>query len=124
MGYRVRKISFEEAKTQAGQYSYMLAHMMSEVLFGKTSLDTFRWEELLDARFFSTDEELHVFKCEKEWRAVIVTDDAEQEDVLTLTYAVAGKYRGAGKELSVRQYLAADEDGQPYVELTRLCGIA
>ncbi|MCD8109614.1 MAG: hypothetical protein LUE14_05885 [Clostridiales bacterium] len=124
-GYKTENICLEEAKEKAGHYPYLLAHMMSEVLFGKNAVDNLVWEELLDARFFSENEELHIFRCEGEWMAVVATDtdDGNPDDILTLTYPVAGKFRGAGRELAVRQYLSADEDGQMIVNLTRLCGI-
>ncbi|MCD7885381.1 MAG: hypothetical protein LUI87_17015 [Lachnospiraceae bacterium] len=171
-GYRKSELSFEDAKTRLTGYPCALVYQMSEVSFGKTEDITINWDELLEARFFSESGELHLFRCEKEWKAVEIedaeladtadtgdiigagdiageiigdtpkrtpgetmnesggSDDKAEENyekvtaVLLKNYQLAPKYRACGGELVVKEYLSEDEDGQVFVQLTRLCGIA
>ncbi|MCD7826427.1 MAG: hypothetical protein LUH14_10795 [Clostridiaceae bacterium] len=125
--YKKSEISFETAKERTAGYPFALVYMMSEIQFGKKEDIEVNWDEVLEARFFSEREELHLFLCEKERKAVIVedaVDETNSTEVLTKNYRLSPKFQGEGRELAVREYLSEDEDGQMYVELTRLCGIA
>ncbi len=115
------------------KYDYVILNMMSSLKLmpvsavlktdadGKAVQLSFKPEELLDARFFSKDAELHVFRnSEDELAAVLVSDEflSDEYKVCDVRYVTQQR-----KKLVVREYLKADEDGQMYVALTRAAGI-
>ncbi len=122
MGYDIKEIAIEDVDKRTGQYSYALMHMMSSVYFGKASDITINWEELLEARFFSENKEMHIFKCGNQWKAVELSD-TEDSEVIVKNYEIAAQYKNIGRQIRVKEYLAEDEDGQVYVKYTRLCGV-
>ncbi len=122
MSYLTEKLLPEQAKAMTGDYPYVLAHMMSEVVFGHTDEVMINEKELLEARFFSPESELHIFRRDKEWMAVRITD-GDDGDWMTRGYLLEKRYANLGNTLVIKDYLAADEDGQIYVTLSRLCDI-
>ena len=104
-------------------YAYGLLYELSEVnVVDWVKGNEINFDQLLEARLFSEEKELHIFENEGEWQAVEVTETPEaeylQEDV-----ALSKKFQTQGKKLSVKKYLDYDEDGQAYVVLTHLCGM-
>ena len=55
--------------------------------------------------------------------AVEVVDDGAEDAVCDKKFQLDKRFSSEGKLLCVREYLAYDEDGQVFVELTRLKGI-
>ena len=115
------------------KYEYVILNMMSclklmpvsDVLKmdadGNVVQLSFNPEELLDARFFSKDAELHVFRnSEDELAAVMISDEFLDTNYETCDVRYVTQQK---KKLVVREYLKADEDGQMYVALTRAAGI-
>lgn len=95
-------------------YAYITR--LSEVTVGKTP-DSFTTEELLDAHFFGPDREVRIWHDGDGFRAVSL-EDGEQEDHLDLTRSI--RRSCFGRRLTMRRYLAFDEDGQAYICGTRL----
>lgn len=86
-----------------------------------TSRLSFYPDELLEARFFSEDAELHIFRdSEDELKAVLIRDEFLSDEYETCDVRYQTQ---EGKTLIVREYLKADEDGQMCVVLTRAVGI-
>lgn len=126
MAYSVTNVNnIQDAYKSVKEYEYALVYMMSEIKLCETSkiTDDFMWEECLEARFFSKEKELHVFDGEDGKKAVIILEtDAENRQIKK--YELNDKIAPCGKKkLLVTEYLAYDEDGQAYVELTRLSGL-
>lgn len=129
MGYRVKEISLEEAKKKAEQYPYGLVYLFDKILLGKMEIIKERicWENCIEARFFSKQEELHIFDYNGEERAVCVEDTEEIEQYqisFERSYPLSETF---GKQIfhtfQVKEYLGCDEDGQVRVLLTRLVGL-
>lgn len=75
-------------------------------------------ENLLEARIFSERKELHLFHYEDGIRAVETeiepSDEYREEKQLLIP-----RY---GKNVTLRNYIAYEEDGQAYIARTVLCG--
>lgn len=101
-------ISVEQALEQAQTLKFVMITELSRVVIGKTPMDI-NWDELIEARFFDHDTEIRIFRENSELRArsVILQDDMPY---IEKQYK---KLQGnLGSEISVREYLTFDEDGQ------------
>ncbi len=78
--------------------------------------------QLIEARLFSADKELHIFQNEEGWQAVLV-EETGQAEYLDEWRPISREFQSAGKQLGVRRYLSYDEDGQAYAALTRLYAV-
>ena len=132
MKYQLQCWDAEEAKGKINDYPYALVYELSTVYFGETKdMGDLDWDECTDARFFSESEELHFFLKDDQWRVVQVTDQATGTganggtgaDHIDYIYRLTGLFSGVGHSVKVRKYLSEDDDGQKFVELTRLAGI-
>lgn len=100
--------SIEQALKQAEKLQFVMVTELSRVVIGKTPIDI-NWDELIEARFFDHDTEIRIFRENSELRArsVILQDDMPY---IEKQYK---KLQGnLGSEISVREYLTFDEDGQ------------
>lgn len=95
-------------------YAYITR--LSEVTVGRTP-DICTTEELLEARFFGPSQEIRIWNDGDGFRAVSLEDEG-QDDYLDLTRPI--RRSCFGRKLTLRRYLAFDEDGQAYVCDTRL----
>ena len=117
------KLEFEAAREQIDSFAYGLLYLTGGIqLAAKPQDDQIDWEECYEARFFSTNKELHLFENNGERKAILVEDEAK-DAVTVRSYKLSSKYRSVGKTVQVKKYLSFDEDGQAYVALTRLCGV-
>ena len=120
MAYQVTELELSKALERRKNYEYALVYRLSEVILCRMErLEDFDLKECTEARFFSTDKELHLFETEEGMCAVEVTDDGTEDCVLK-EYKLAPKFERVGKRLVVQEYLDYDEDGQAVVALTRL----
>ena len=100
--------SIEQALQQAEKLQFVMVTELSRVVIGKMPMDI-NWDELIEARFFDHDTEIRIFRENGELRArsVILEDDMPY---IEKQYK---KLQGnLGSEISVREYLTFDEDGQ------------
>lgn len=119
----MKVINIEEAKNLLQNYEYTYLQMMSEHILDRVSaVSSIEWDELIEAYFFNSDSQIHIFREDDEFIAVL-TDDMEDCHTFDRKYSLAGKYQNQGKCVIIREYLKADEDGQSYVAATRLLGI-
>lgn len=115
------------------KYDYAILNMMSSLSLmpvsdlleidesGNAVRISFKPDELLEARFFSADAELHVFRNDDdELAAVLINDEFLSNEYETCDVCYQAQ---KVKTLVVREYLKADEDGQMCVVLTRAAGI-
>lgn len=119
-----KDIALEEVYKSIKDYKYALIYMISEIKLCKTEdlKEDLNWDECLEARFFSSDKELHIFEIDGERKAVKVSDTAEDE-IFEKKYLLSDKFSVLGKTICVKEYLNYDKDGQVFVELTRLNSI-
>ena len=120
MAYQIEHITIKEAENSIRMYTYALLYKLSEIILCKTEeLQENSLQEYTEARFFSKEKELHIFETEDGKRAVVVSDENE-EDCILKKYEIAQKFSKVGKTLVVQEYLEYDEDGQAFIALTRL----
>ena len=113
---RAETMAPQEALARGRELPYALVRSLSAVTLGPTPQEI-RADELLEARFFSREEEIRVFRQDGELRAAALRD-ADGERAVDRTYRVANP--ALGTEITVRTYLDFDEDGQAYARAARL----
>lgn len=111
-------LELQEVKESAERYDHIIAHMISDLKYGPAADVQIQWDELVELRAFNETEEMHVFGQEsdssEELRAVRIFEEKGGGDYLVRSYRMRN-----GKILKVKEYLAADEDGQAVVVYTR-----
>lgn len=124
MGYSMTKLTEDVIKNTAKEYEYALLYKISEKILDRTdNLDVDDLDEVIEGRFFSEEGELHVFREENVLRGVLIRD-SDQKDTLIEKYDIEKQFRSFGRKVLVKKYLNYDEDdGQAYVEVSRLAGI-
>lgn len=122
-GYLINTINPDEAKTLISTLKFALVYENSKLLFGDINVATsINWNEVQEARFFNDTQEIHFFLKNGKMNAIDIKDNGTSDQV-TMQYCLANRYSQIGTKLLVREYYAYDEDGQAYVEKTRLAGI-
>ncbi len=127
----IERKDFEDAKTLIGGHEALVYDLSEVRLLGEAPEDI-NWNTCVEARFFNEQEEIHFFRIEDEWKAVIVSDNKKPtvqigEDIFEvstndISYQV-DRGRFSFDQVHVREYLYPDEDGQMSVGLTRLTGV-
>lgn len=113
-------LSVKEALEIGKAMPYAMFTHLSKVTLGKTptvvSLD-----ELIEARFFGGNGEIHIFTENGEQKAVHITDDENDSrfSPIDREYTLLSNF---GKKLTVRQYIDFDNEGQAYIKAVRLLG--
>lgn len=115
---KYEKLSAQEALTAGLQLPYAMIRSLSQVTLGRMPSQVTE-DELLEARFFNSEQEIRVFCGENGLQAVRLS--AEPVDrALEETYEIENKQFGGS--LTVARVLDWDGDGQAYVTATRLSG--
>ena len=123
MSFVCKTVDAQEAIRDYRRFPYALLYMISERILARTEdLAGIRWEECLEARFFSEKEELHLFDDGEGMRAVLCeeTDTQNQADT---EYELQKAFIPGMRRLTVREYFSYDDDGQLRVAKTRLAGL-
>lgn len=115
----VERLEVSQALDRGKALPYALIRSLSRVTLGPTPKDI-DLPELIEARFFSSDEEVRIFQGETGLQAACVWEGSG-DTVIEHTDKLANKAL-FGRSMTVRQHLSFDEDGQAYVALTRLAG--
>ena len=118
---------FEEEvviEEKATEYTYALLYYMSEVklISWKEQREKIDFSQLLEARFFQKEKELHYFQEEEKAVAVEVREK-ENAEFIEENIILGKNFTDAGNYLKVRKYIDYDEDGQAHVALTRLVDV-
>ena len=100
--------SIEQALQQAEKLQFVMVTELSRGVIGKMPMDI-NWDELIEARFFDHDTEIRIFRENGELRARSVI---LQDDMLYIEKHYKELQGNLGSEISVREYLTFDEDGQ------------
>ena len=106
----------QEALERGKQMPFALVRSLSAVSLGPSPAEVDE-EDLLEARFFSAEEEIRVFRRDGTLQAAVRRETGE-ERFSDRTYAVSGP--GLGAQITVRSYMDFDEDGQAYWRGLRL----
>lgn len=113
----MRKIlTKEQALERMQNLSFAMITRLSEVAIGKAP-ENFSFDELIEARFFDSDGEIHIFQEDGEWQYAYISEDDETEFFDSQSRLIAG----LGTKLVTRKYISYDEaDGQAYISDIRL----
>ena len=112
--------SWKEAIEKSNHFPHALIYMMSDLLLlssDNMESSDINYEEVLEARFFGKNGEIHLFSSDESISSVEISDE-ESEEVRDVWHPLEERFKSKG-QLLVRQYIAYDEDGQGYVVLTR-----
>lgn len=121
MSAEVKTINIDEAKKESQKMKFAIGHFISDFKVGKPNeIGAFDKGDCLEARFFSKDKEIHVFRENDELICIESKDGGTFYDT---EYEMENRFRLAGKYVVVRTYLDIDEDGQCIVSGTRLVEI-
>jgi hypothetical protein len=109
---------------------YALIFRFSEKIFKPVadvlnSINDKFWDEVLEARIFTSEKELHIFETDGRLKAVEIKDGNNTKGCISNENQAIKRYEinDGNKCLVVKEYLGYDDDGQMFVSLTRLCGV-
>lgn len=120
--YQTKELSFEDGMLEASACNYGLVHSFSTFIFGDAKdLCSFDPEELVEARFFKPETEIHFYKKNGNIRCLKVTDG--ESVFIDEKRTLVSKFRGLGQKVVIRKYLESDEDGQMIITGTRLVDV-
>ena len=113
-----RSLSVLEAQQLGAALPWALVRSLSQVTLGPVpvAIDA---DELLEARFFSADEEIRLFRSEGQLLAVHLTAEPNDNTIVQV-HRIENK--AFGSSLTVSCTLQPDEDGQMNITYTRLTG--
>ena len=115
---KTERLTAAEAIERGRVLPWALVRCLSRVTLGPVPAEIDP-EELIEARFFSADEEIRVFRSCGELQAVRLCGEPG-DNTLERTYLV--KNPRFGSALTVCRLLEADEDGQMNLTTARLTG--
>ena len=113
-------LSVEEALSLGAKLPYAYIRRTDGVTLGPAPKET-GTAHLLEARWFSDTEEIRIFQRCGELQAVRLQHSPEDASLGNETYPLE-KNSPFGTSLTMRRFLAMDEDGQMSVETTCLTG--
>lgn len=123
----LRKISFEEGKKLVQDFEYCLIYYYSNKYFGKVcNLSEINWDECIEAYFFDTTGQMYMYESELSEMEVTVFNEEQgmEYNYIDRKYEIVNVFKAeAGEYIIVREYLNIDEDGQTFVEYTRLLDV-
>ena len=117
------KMTIDEVKNLPPVNGYAIVYRFSSIELVKLEDISWDFEEWSEAYLFNDSEQIHVFRDNDELKAVKWTVDAGDTHFVDRTYDITGKFRAAGNEITIREYLSPDEDGQAVVSFTRLISV-
>ena len=123
MGYLKEEIDISEAIDRIRDFDYALVFKISDMKlikageFAEKDLD-----ELVEARIFSDNSEIHIFRYDDGLKCVKISDSGF-DDVLVEKYDLEKRFSQIGKTVTVKKYIDYDDDGQAFIKLKRLAGI-
>lgn len=116
---KYEELTVEQALLRGKELPFVFARCLSKVKFG-INTEQLEPEEILEARFFDSSQEIRLFRRQGQLEAVCLTQNPEY-DYLEEEYQIANKER-FGESFTISKYLNVDDDGQTIVEAARLTG--
>ena len=115
---RTERLTVQEALDRGHALPWAWVRCLSQVTLGPVPADISQ-EELIEARFFNTDEEIRMFRAGGQLRAIWLRAEPE-DNTLERTWPIENpKF---GQAVTVCYTLEADEDGQMSLGTARLTG--
>ncbi|MBD5098386.1 MAG: hypothetical protein HDT35_02355 [Clostridiales bacterium] len=108
-----------QALSRGRALPYAMIRALSRVTLGPTP-DEIDLDELIEARFFDSEQEVRIFHGETGLQAAHLWEGTE-DTVIERTYKLANNAI-FGRSVTIHQLLHFDEDGQACVSCTRLAG--
>lgn len=106
----------EQALEQIKTLSFAMITRLSEVTIGKAP-NEFSFDELIEARFFDSEKEIHIFQENGAWRYICVSEEDGTES-FDKSYRLIADF---GTKLVIRRHISYDQaDGQAYISNMRL----
>ncbi len=114
------------------KFDFALIYEFSDVMLFRINKenpdqDNINWDECLEVYLFNEDKQIHAYRRDGELVGKQLSDQElnmpEQKtnpEFVDRKYELDNKFLGVGKTITVREYLAPDEDGQMHVVYTRL----
>lgn len=99
---------------------FALVYQYESLTYSKIEDLKINWDNLIEARLFGENREIHIIKEQNCFSAVEVIDTAEENHLKT-TYLLQ-KNSGFSK-LQVKKYIDYDCDGQSYIQYVRPCRV-
>lgn len=113
---KAEKMELQAALSKGKSLPWAMIRSLSTVTLGPPPSDIPE-DDLLEARFFSPDEEIRIFRNDGKLHAVLLRDE-KNDEFLDHTYRISNPELGT--EITVRSYLGFDDDGQAYLKNSRL----
>ena len=113
-------MDLRRALAEGAALPYSLIFTYGGVTLGRTPEQLPPEEEVIEARFFSEEREIHVWREGGTLRAACLADSPEDAGAAAEKYKLENGQLGAW--IAVRRYWDYDEDGQCYVSARRLAG--
>lgn len=113
----MRKIlTKKQALEQRKNLSFAMITRLSEITIGEAP-EELSFDELIEARFFDADREIHIFQENGEWNYTCISE----EDGVEFFDRESRLIAGLGTKLVTRKHIAYDKtDGQAYISDMRL----
>lgn len=113
-----RSLSVQQALERGAALPWAMVRSLSKVTLGPTpaAVDT---DELIEARFFSPEEEIRLFRSEDGLCCACLTAEPDDSAIERLCRIQNPSF---GASVTVSCTLLADEDGQMNIAYTRLTG--
>ena len=105
---KIEQLSIAQAVELGLQEPYACITRLSQVEVGLTPAEICL-DDVLEARFFGPDREIHFYQEEDGLAAVMLEDEPSDEFYDTTSPLQDARF---GKHLTIRQYIVYDEDGQ------------
>ena len=116
---KIESLAVQEALDRGRTLPWAWVRCLSQVALGPVPSDIDQ-EELIEARFFSADEEIRMFRAGGQLRAVLLRGEPE-DNTLERTYQIENKKK-FGETITICYTMEADEDGQMSLGTVRLTG--
>ncbi|MDM8201576.1 hypothetical protein [Allofournierella massiliensis] len=116
---KYEQLTAEQALLKGKELPFVFARCLSKVKFG-TNTEQLEPEEILEARFFDSSQEIRLFRRQGQLEAACLTQEPT-DDCLEEEYEIANQEL-FGQSFTISKYLKEDDDGQTIVEATRLTG--
>lgn len=118
------------SKIENGGYKFAWINTFSDLkIIELTENNKFKGsylENLIEAKIFNKNKELSIIPCEDDENFSLVEFDEADEGYIEerqVLYKNKSPFKGENDKLVIRNYLGYDDEGQAFVDYTKLCGI-
>ncbi|EJO5347106.1 hypothetical protein NRP93_001176 [Clostridium botulinum] len=118
------------SKIENGGYKFAWINTFSDLklikLIGNNKFKDSYLENLIEAKIFNENKELSIIPCEDDEKFSVVEFDGADKDYIEekqVLYKNKSPFNGENDKLVIRNYLDYDNQGQAFIEYTKLCDI-